>query len=153
LGSTNGSSFGQEVGYAYSYSYDKLDRLAQGAMVGGKGRETLTYDKMGNIGSLVRTGTSSTVVDQLSYSYSGNRLTGVSDASGNTTAAYHLPGSTAYTYDANGNMKTRINTASPGNNITDVIYNHLNLPNSVTATGGTVSYTYDATGRKLRSIN
>lgn len=124
-------------------------------MGSGKGRETLTYDKMGNIGSLVRTDTSSTVVDQLSYSYSGNRLTGVSDAvaGGTSSEPYQLGGSTAYTYDANGNLKSRLNTANTGNNITNVTYNHLNLPNSVTAAGGTVSYTYDALGRKLRSIN
>jgi hypothetical protein len=45
----------------------------------------------------------------------------------NTTAKYHLPGTTAYTHDVNGNMKSRLNTSQPGNNITAISYNY-NLP-------------------------
>ncbi|SEN52657.1 YD repeat-containing protein [bacterium A37T11] len=137
----------------YTYSYDKLNRLTEGALTGGKGRETLAYTNMGNISSLTRTGTSSTVVDQLTYTYTGNKLTSVVDANSNTTQPYQLAGTTSYTYDANGNMKTRVNSTNTGNNITAVTYNYLNLPQSVTATAGNVTYTYDGNGRKLRSVN
>ncbi|MEC3878683.1 DUF6443 domain-containing protein, partial [Parapedobacter sp. 10938] len=136
----------------YSYTYDALNRLKQGAMASSKGRETLTYDRNGNIKSLVRTGTNSTAVDNLTYTYTGNRLTSVVDGVTSTDAAYQLPGTTDYTYDANGNMKTRTNTGSTGNNIAATTYNYLNLPQSVTATVGNVTYTYDGTGRKLRSV-
>ena len=113
------------------------------------------YKPPGNINTLAHTGITSGVVDQLTYSYNGHRLTNVSDAvaGADPILPYHYGGSTAYTYDANGNMKTRINTVNTGNNITAISYNHLNLPSSVTATGGNVTYTYDANGRKLRSTN
>ncbi|MEC3882074.1 DUF6443 domain-containing protein, partial [Parapedobacter sp. 10938] len=135
----------------YTYTYDGAGRLTQGAMAGNKGRETMTYTKNGNIKTLVRTATSSTVIDNLTYTYAGNRLTGVADAATSTDANYQLPGTTTYTYDANGNVKTRVNTASTGKNITATTYNYLNLPQSVTATAGNVTYTYDGKGRKLRS--
>src|SRR5690606_186328 len=80
----------------YTYTYDRLDRLIQGEMTGSLGRELLSYDKMGNIVTLSRTGTSSALVDQLSYTYSGNRLTQVVDANANATEGYHLTGTTAY---------------------------------------------------------
>src|SRR5690606_6326996 len=126
-------------------------RLTDGKMAGDLGREALTYDKMGNILTLSRTGTSSAVRDALIYTYTGNRLTKVVDGSTDATLQHHLTGTTNYTHDVNGNMKTRLNTAQPGNNITAISYNHLNLPTSITATSGSTTYVYDATGRKLRS--
>ena len=109
---------------------------------------------MGNISSLIRTGTNTTVKDQLSYTYSGHRLSTVSDAISSSTSAepYQLGGSTAYTYDENGNMKTRANSTNSSNNITAITYNYLNLAQQITAVAGTTSYTYDAGGRKLRSV-
>ena len=110
----------------YSYTYDAVNRLTQGAMAGNKGRETVTYDRNGNIGTLTRTGISSTVVDNLAYTYTGNRLTRVVDAATSTDVDYQLPGTTNYTYDANGNVKTRVNSGSgrTGNNITGITYNY-----------------------------
>ena len=137
----------------YTYTYDGVNRLLQGTMASNKGSETLTYTKNGNIKTLARTATSSTVVDNLTYTYTGNRLSSVSDVATSTDANYQLPGTTGYTYDANGNVKTRVNSSSTGNNITEVTYNYLNLPRSVTAVAGNVTYTYDGTGRKLRSVN
>nr|WP_199080620.1 RHS repeat-associated core domain-containing protein [Pedobacter sp. ASV19] len=61
-----------------------------------------------------------------------------------------MPGTTAYTYDQNGNLFSRINTVNPANNLSGITYNYLNLPNSVTAGSTAISYTYDATGNKLR---
>ena len=113
----------------------------------------MTYTKNGNIKTLVRTATSSTAVDNLTCTYTGNRLTRVVDAHANTSGSYQLPGTTNYTYDANGNMKTRVNSGSTGNNITAITYNYLNLPQSVMAVAGNVTYTYDGKGRKLRSVN
>lgn len=50
----------------------------------------------------------------------------------------------SYTYDVNGNALTDRNGLT-------YTYNHLNLPTMATKTGTTISYTYDAQGRKLRS--
>lgn len=67
--------------------------------------------------------------------------------------AYQLPDTTRYSYDANGNIKTRNNGMHTAANITGIIYNHLNLPHAITAASGNITYIYDATGRKLRSVN
>src|SRR5690606_19540145 len=58
----------------YSYLYDRLNRLSSGISDEGF-NETMSYDKMGNITSLNRNpmGTNT-------YSYNGNRLTGISGA-------------------------------------------------------------------------
>jgi RHS repeat-associated protein len=135
-----------------TYTYDHLSRMLQGQMAGGKGRETLVYDKGGNITSLTRTNAAAAVVDQLTYTYAGGRLSTVVDANASTDTYFQTPGTTTYTYDINGNMKSRINTASTANNLTSIVYNQLNLPQTVTTVSATVNYVYDAYGRKLRSV-
>ena len=114
---------------------------------------------MGNILGLKRYGqTSSTgydVIDDLSLSYVGNRLKKVTDRS--TTPAFNngfefkdgidLP--TEYEYDENGNLTKDLNK-----NITAIQYNCLNLPSRVMfANGNSISYLYDAAGRKLRTVH
>src|SRR5690606_19050521 len=65
-------------------------------------------------------------------------------------AKYHFPGTTAYTH-VNGNMTSRLNSAQPGNNITAIRYNHLNLPAVIRRTASdSITYVYDATGRMLQ---
>ncbi|MDM8176929.1 RHS repeat-associated core domain-containing protein [Olivibacter sp. 47] len=137
----------------YSYTYDAVNRLREGIMAGGKGREGIAYDKLGNITALNRRASDGLTADSLAYSYSGGRLTSVNDRSTNIGAAYMLAGTTAYTYDANGNMSTRVNSANTANNITATVYNYLDLPQTVTANGTAVSFIYDGSGKKLRSVN
>ncbi|MFC7526843.1 DUF6443 domain-containing protein [Parapedobacter sp. GCM10030251] len=152
---------GTTLNGTYSYTYDAINRLLKGTMASGKGREILTYDRNGNIRSLQRTDAAGGLVDQLRYDYGdwGNRLKSVYDTVGTTFTGdpFQLPGTTNYTYDGNGNLKMRMNTNTAAthkiNNISGVTYNHLNLPQVVTVDGGTVTYTYDANGRKLRSVN
>ncbi|TDQ22656.1 DUF6443 domain-containing protein, partial [Tenacibaculum caenipelagi] len=151
----------------YTYSYDALNRIA-GALSNTNGNYNLggydvsgnlvnpiTYDKNGNIKTLVRKGhinvdaTSFGEMDNLVYSYdSGNKLTKVLD-NGNDTYGFKDGANitTEYTYDANGNM-----LADANKGITSITYNHLNLPVSVTLAGGLIGYTYDAAGNKLRKL-
>lgn len=141
---------------SYSYSYDALNRLTAATDNIGRYNENPSYDKNGNIMKLFRNG--NTVlntsnygsIDNLVYTYGlGNKLTKVEDTSGNTQGFSN--GSTAateYTYDDNGNMKT---DANKGIN-TSIVYNYLNLPTQVTLPGGTINYTYDATGVKQRKV-
>ena len=56
-------------------------------------------------------------------------------------------GTFAYGYDANGNMQ------SDNSKTLNVTYNLLNLPQVNTITGGTITYTYDAEGKKLRKVS
>ena len=152
----------------YKFSYDRLGRLTDAEYGEGPSLSVNTnrfneqvtgYDKMGNILGLKRYGqTSSTgyaVIDDLSLSYAGNRLKKVTDRS--TTPAFNngfefkdgidLP--TEYEYDENGNLTKDLNK-----NITAIQYNCLNLPSRVMfANGNSISYLYDAAGRKLRTVH
>ena len=82
----------------------------------------------------------------------GNKLKSVTDGSG--TSEGFNDGNTSeidYTYDVNGNM-----IADHNKGITNITYNHLNLPEAVsvnnTAHTGNIQYIYDATGAKLKKI-
>ncbi len=111
--------------------------------------DNVTYDFNGNIKSLRRTNGGTTLVDNLSYTYLGNQLTSVTDASGDSSL--FLDGNTSgldYTYDASGNMLRDKNK-----DITQINYNYLNLPELVVfGNGDYTSYVYDAAGTKLRTI-
>jgi len=98
--------------------------------------EELVYDKMGNILSLKRGVSTNTPT---TYSYVNG---GMSNLLSSTSGAI----SGTYTYDGNGNALT---DSKRGVTIT---YNQLNLPQSVTRSGGSAAYTYDATGTKLKSV-
>ena len=152
----------------YKFSYDRLGRLTDAEYGEGPSLSVNTnrfneqvtgYDKMGNILGLKRYGqTSATgydVIDDLSLSYAGNRLKKVADRSG--TSAFNngfefkdgidLPAE--YEYDENGNLTKDLNK-----NITAIQYNCLNLPSRVMfANGNSISYLYDAAGRKLRTVH
>lgn len=110
----------------FSYSYDKLNRLISGSSTGITMSEELTYDDMGNIRSLNRDGTGANI-----YNYAGNHLLSVNNVTG------------PYLYDANGNATT------DGQNGMGLNYNILNLPQTAFKSGVSVSYSYDAAGRKL----
>ncbi len=115
----------------FDYIYDGLNRLANGTSTGSIPMgEVLTYDVMGNIASLSRDGGAANT-----YGYTGNRLNWVANVTD------------WYAYDVNGNAIT------DGRNGTTLTYNHLNLPVTANKTGLSVTYTYDANGRKLRKVN
>ncbi|XLS29987.1 fibronectin type III domain-containing protein [Flavobacteriaceae bacterium M23B6Z8] len=146
----------------YNYSYDALNRItdAIGVTTNVFDVTGITYDKMGNIKTLNRQGAvvaqpqlsnsgDYSLMDGLTYSYdTGNKLQSVQD-SGNGTYGFKDGANTTteYTYDANGNM---IKDDNKG--ITNITYNHLNLPTQVTMADGTISYIYDAAGMKLKKI-
>ncbi|MDM1045944.1 RHS repeat-associated core domain-containing protein [Myroides sp. R163-1] len=143
----------------YSYGYDKLSRLKAGIYQEPEGTtpliglydERMNYDVNGNITTLNRKGRSVNTaialdVDQLTYSYDGNILQKVEDASNNTDG--FKQGSTAakhYDYDSFGNLKVDRNKG-----ITSMKYNHLNLPTEVVFAAGKITYLYTATGEKLQ---
>ena len=161
--STSVNNTGNPVANKYSYSYDALNRItAATGNMSNYNLNSVAYDKNGNITSLVRRGhtnsgaTTFGVMDDLTYSYdSGNKLMKVADAASidpygfKDDAVNTSPdGVNDYTYDVNGNMLTDANKGIT----TNITYNHLNLPTSVTLNGGNISYIYDATGVKLKKI-
>jgi RHS repeat-associated protein len=138
---------------SYAYRYDPLNRLVSGIAADGKNEKSIVYDLMGNIKGLQRHTSGTNVEDRLRYDYTGNRLTAVYDTVSVSNAQYQLPGTTSYVYDDNGNMISRTNAAYAANNLSSITYNLLNLPQSLSANGTSVSYQYDATGRKLRKVS
>ena len=121
-------------------------------------RETVGYDKRGNIESLDRDaiykGNNGTYYvngfDRLTYNYTpdggsrSNQLVSITDGGHPTRGAIQTRGK--YTYDVNGNM-----TYDPSKQIT-ITYNYLNLPVTVAwlrRGRQRMEFTYDATGTLL----
>jgi RHS repeat-associated protein len=142
---------------SYEFFYDNLNRLSaskHGDNTGGSWQESgafdvqnIQYDANGNLRSLKRY-ESSTLIDDLTYTYentnASNRLQSVVD--GGTTDGFNDRNtiSVDYLYDANGNLREDRNK-----NIDQIIYNRLNLPQSVEfADGDKIEYIYDASGNK-----
>ncbi|WP_374173550.1 DUF6443 domain-containing protein [Flavobacterium tructae] len=141
---------------SYTYTYDGLNRLNLATDNLNQFEENVTYDKNGNIMQLSRNG--NTIpgtanfgpIDNLIYSYNGNKLAKVEDSVVSNREGF-IDGSNIseeYTYDANGNMKTDANKGIT----TPISYNYLDLPNVVTLRGGHIKYTYDAVGVKQRKV-
>uniref|UniRef100_UPI003AA899F6 polymorphic toxin type 50 domain-containing protein n=1 Tax=Tenacibaculum sp. TaxID=1906242 RepID=UPI003AA899F6 len=122
----------------YSYKYDGLNRLLSAIDNTGEysvgNLNPITYDKNGNILKMQR----NRVIDaddNFTYTYN------------NTNKLQSLSGSKAgsFTYDINGNMKT-----STRKGITNITYNHLNLPERIDIGSNRLENVYDALGTKLR---
>ena len=112
----------------------------------------MTYnDKTINIKTLQRRGKLDSgygEIDNLTYAYTGNKLTKVHDAV--TTpityeGAFHFVDranvDNEYAYDKNGNLTKDLNK-----NITSITYNSLNLPEVITFSNATPSRTYTTVG-------
>ncbi|MBO9203609.1 MULTISPECIES: DUF6443 domain-containing protein [Niastella] len=178
---------GDGVRRQYDYSYDNSGRLLKGdfkqddnsnswgiskmnySMKVGDGiNPASAYDANGNLLAMTqqgwKAGSPGALIDQLTYNYTingndlSNVLRGVSDQSPNTSTLGDFndrnnDGTDDYSYDANGNM-----TLDKNKHISNIAYNHLNLPSVVTvkkddgSNRGTISYTYDARGNKLKKI-
>ena len=156
----------------YDFTYDAVNRLTSADFnqyTSGTFNKTanvdfslsgLSFDANGNILTMNQKGlklASSSFIDQLTYTYqsNSNKLQQVTDASNDNISKLgdfkYDPAtktSTDYTYDVNGNLSLDNNKK-----ISSITYNHLNLPSVITVTGkGTISYTYDAAGNKLKKV-
>ncbi len=147
----------------YKYDYDALNRITSATDgINRYSLSNLTYDKNGNIITLNRGGhkvaqpvsTNSshfaTNMDVLAYTYesNSNKLKNVNDTGYESYGFKELANNTIeYLYDTNGNM-----TKDDNKEITNITYNHLNLPTKVTFIGSNkyIDYIYDATGIKLK---
>ncbi|MDH5032349.1 DUF6443 domain-containing protein [Chryseobacterium cucumeris] len=154
----------------YNYQYDGLDRLKNGIYsepnaavpMNNYYNEALTYDVNGNIQSLKRNrllqNFGAEQIDDLTYTYDGNKVNTVSDATSNY-ASYPASESIAIPYDANGNM-----ISHEDRGILQIDYNYLNLPNYIKFSrlynthdfssifNVNTKYLYNAAGAKLRKV-
>lgn len=135
----------------------------------------MSYDANGNILTMKQRGLKiggSYTIDSLTYNYitGSNRLLNVIDGQNDATtklgdfrtSTLHPSsgskgsGTTDYTYDGNGNMVKDLNKDIATYAGADGIeYNYLNLPKKITVrkndnNKGTIEYTYDAAGTKLK---
>lgn len=150
---------------AYAFDYDVLNRVNEGIYhenlpeTNGYTQTDrfsvtgISYDADGNIETLTREGILSVspegcpvygTIDELDYTYSGNRVTSISEMQ--ATKGFYVPSGTAavsYTYHPDGNL-----LSDNGKGITQIDYNYLNLPSEILIPGKTLSFTYDASGTK-----
>lgn len=164
----------------YAYHYDPINRISSADYrtytYGGSGwavnqkdfsTDGITYDANGNIQHMNRKGRTSVpgasietwgTLDNLAYSYDGNRLVAVDDAA--TTASTHdfhdatgayTAGSSSdeYTYDLMGNLATDRNKG-----IVSISYNVINKPEWIILSKNNnyyyIRYSYTASGAKLQ---
>ncbi len=181
IGGTVWKNGGDGVVRKYDYTYDAASRLMAADFNDYFGTSFnksdgldfsvsgIGYDANGNLLFMNQkgwNGATSTLIDELVYNYipNTNRLQNVQDAmSSATTVLGDFRYSQAYTsvlagpkpvtavdygYDGNGNL-----TSDKNKDITSIVYNYLNLQQTVNVSGatahGTISYLYDATGEKL----
>ncbi len=161
----------------YDFAYDAANRLLkadftqytggtfnQNALVNfnvkmGDGVNVNTaYDANGNILKMQQWGlvmNGSAQIDNLTYLYQDktNKLARVTDgiAVDNKLGDFKDGTNTGiddYSYDVNGNLSLDRNKSISG-----IVYNHLNLPSLITITSkGTIAYTYDAGGSKIKKV-
>ncbi|WP_295719982.1 RHS repeat-associated core domain-containing protein, partial [Mucilaginibacter sp.] len=137
----------------YVFTYDPLNRLsnaaykAQTTANNSSYDETIQYDELGNILSMVRKNGAASTLNNMTYSYMNagirsNKLWQVTDGG---TEGFNP----TYNYDNNGNLMSDAKKT-----VTAIAYNELNLPTQVTITTGTkvLKNVYDATGRKLERL-
>ena len=148
--------------YGYAFNYDNLSRLTIADFLVNSSKfanykTSYTYDKHGNIKTLMRYGKTSGsaygTMDNLTCTYAGNQLYNVSDSgtdplnSGSFNFKDGNKGSSReYKYDTNGNMQEDYNKK-----ITKIQYNPLNLPVALQFTNGNrTDYLYSSDGMKRR---
>ncbi|HWW41561.1 DUF6443 domain-containing protein [Pedobacter sp.] len=151
---------------SYKFDYDKLYRFKNAIFgsrapgvtpwsgLSGFDEKNITYDQNGNIMTLKRNAVLSNVmteVDNLGYTYTGNRLDNVTDGTGGSYAAVgfrNLTGSgSPYLYNVNGDL-----TSDPKKGLS-IDYNALGKTDKITITtsvGRYINYTYDAGGTLLK---
>jgi len=129
------------------------------ALIGNGTDGATAYDNNGNVKKLQQWGLkigSSPQIDNLQYSYNisnlSNKLSAVTEddtiADKDNKLDDFTDGNRSgndYAYDVNGNL-----IQDKNKKITSITYNHLDLPSVITVEGkGTITYTYDATGKRL----
>ena len=171
---------GDGVQRKYDFGYDNVNRLLKADFLQfednswnkakinydvkmGDGTDPLSaYDENGNILRMQQWGFKigadpNTPIDDLLYSYldnnTSNKLEKVTDTYSDpiTKLGDFKDGHNQaedYNYDFNGNL---IKDENKG--ITEIKYNHLNLPKQIIITGkGSIDFVYDAAGNKLKKI-
>ena len=144
----------------YKFSYDTANRLTAGiygegdALSSNTNRytESMSYDANGNITGLTRYG-NSTLMDNLTISYTGNQPTSVSESASDNNASGAMENKKAngsgYKFNGNGSLQ-----ADKSRGIAYITYDLNNNPKQIYFMNGSVTkYVYSASGQKLRAVH
>jgi RHS repeat-associated protein len=141
----------------YTFTYDNTNRLKSATYGGISGENysipSINYDRNGNITNLQRNGKIGSgfgLIDNLSYSYNGNRLNQITDAvSGNHNVDFVQRGGANYTFYNDGSLKSDANEQ-----IENIVYDSfLDQPTQIQLTDGrTINHYYDGGGSLLRTV-
>ena len=151
----------------YTFAYDNLSRIKSAtytntAFPSEKFAENMTYDKMGNIKTVLREGLTGEAtygtIDNLTFGYTGNQLLYITDAGPNVNLAasadfkdYSKVTTAEYAFNTNGAMTKDLNKG-----ISQIQYNSLNLPLLMDIKSPVAEarneYIYTATGTKLKVL-
>jgi RHS repeat-associated protein len=148
---------GAETPRTYAFRYDGASRLKEAWAYTNGTRDFrfeergITYDGNGNILTLSRTDQYARAVDDLRYTYTGNRLTSLEEQAGDFGAEdlYAVGGGATgtYAYDGCGNLTV---DSRRGLNFS---YNSLNLLSRARKSNGEqATYSYSADGQKRRVV-
>ena len=157
ISATETYQFGDTLGTRFYFSYDPFKRLSEAKGYDGSGSvyknimEGFGYDNVSNITGLYRSMPEGDV-NLITFTHNGNhRVTAADYSSQRYPLEYeymYIPQGTAadtYAYDLNGN-ETRDLTRG----MLHARYNTLNLPDSITFTGGNIlTFNYLADGRRV----
>ncbi|WP_192350457.1 DUF6443 domain-containing protein [Algoriphagus sp. Y33] len=149
----------------YGFNYDRVNRLTRAHYVAygtawnlesdRYSLSSISYDRNGNILALNRRGKTANpntfgVIDQLAYTYSGNRLTKIEDIISSTLGFNDFKNgsntTTEYEYNNAGSLTKDLNKG-----ITSITYNFNNLPRVIQfgSASNQITNVYDAEGKKL----
>jgi RHS repeat-associated protein len=146
---------GSTVVRSYDFTYDQSHRLQTATYLPANQDISiinLDYDKNGNITKLQRDGKIGSgygPIDNLTYDYSGNKLTHMQEGVGGNHDVDFVPrGSQNYTYYNDGSMKSDDNEG-----ITNIDYDtFLRQPTTITLTGGRqINFIYAGSGELLQT--
>lgn len=155
------------------YAYDAAGRLTEKTLPNGI-RQTFTYDEANRLTLIQLIRSDATVIDAIGYIYDANsqriaKTFGVAPAPETPfTAEYNAanrmtgitldPGSVTeknytLTYDTNGNLIRKANTANPAE-VTIYTWDNQNRLTGITSAGVNATFAYDALGRRIeRTVN
>jgi YD repeat-containing protein len=141
----------------YTYNYDAASRLKSAIYTGVNGEDyslpNMSYDANGNITNLQRRGKNGGGfgnIDNLSYSYNGNRISQITDGVGvSHDVDFVQRGGANYTFYDDGSLKSDANEQ-----IANINYDtFLQQPTQVQLTDGrTINHYYDGGGKLLKTV-
>jgi YD repeat-containing protein len=144
---------------SYTYAYDASSRLKSATYTGVNGEDysipNMSYDANGNITNLQRNGKTTPsggwgAIDNLNYSYNGNRLSQIIDnVGGSHEVDFVQRGGANYDFWPDGSLKSDANEQ-----IQNINYDtFLQQPIQVQLTDGrTINYYYDGGGKLLKTV-